>query len=73
MASSRKKTTHREKNAPTEELSARAAHIIDAIAEGIYEWRIETGALWVSDRLCEIFGFELGSLTSEDWTNRFHP
>jgi adenylate cyclase len=54
-------------------LAERAIHAIDAIAEGIYEWNITAGELWVSDRLNEILGFAPGELTSEGWSARVHP
>src|SRR5262249_4448922 len=45
----------------------------DAVVEGIYEWDISTNALWVSDRLIEIFGFEGRKLTAGDWNRLVHP
>lgn len=54
-------------------MAARAVQAVDAIAEGIYEWRIATGELWVSDRLNEIMGLKPGELTSAGWTARVHP
>ena len=55
------------------ESEARHALVSDAVAEGIYEWNIETNALWVSKRLIEIFGFEGRQLTAEDWNELVHP
>lgn len=40
----------------------RAALVIEAASEGIYDWNIETNDVWVSDRLNELFGFEDGEL-----------
>lgn len=60
-------------SARNDRMAARAIQAIDAIAEGIYEWRIATGELWVSDRLYEIMGLEPGELTSAGWTARVHP
>jgi PAS domain S-box-containing protein len=52
---------------------ARHALVTQAVAEGIYDWDIETNALWVSPRLIEIFGLTGGSLTAADWNERIHP
>jgi PAS domain S-box-containing protein len=51
----------------------RYALVCQAVAEGIYEWDIETDALSVSPRLIEIFGFEGASLTAADWNSLVHP
>lgn len=51
---------------------ARYALITEAATEGIYDWNIETNDLYVSPRLNELFGFESGELTSEDWYRRVH-
>src|SRR6185295_6213759 len=55
------------------ESEARHALVTDAVAEGIYEWNIETNALWVSQRLIEIFGFEGRELRAADWNELVHP
>ena len=55
------------------ESEARHALVSDAVAEGIYEWNIETNALWVSQRLIEIFGFENRELKAADWNELVHP
>ena len=55
------------------ESEARHALVSDAVAEGIYEWNIETNALWVSQRLIEIFGFEGRELKAADWNELVHP
>jgi PAS domain-containing protein len=47
----------------------RYSRVSEAVAEGIYDWNIADNALYVSDRLMEIFGFE-GHLTSGDWYSR---
>jgi PAS domain S-box-containing protein len=46
--------------------------VIEAIAEGIYEWSTETNHLELSTRLNEMFGFEKGELTSASWLERVH-
>ena len=55
------------------ESETRHALVSDAVAEGIYEWNIETSALWVSQRLIEIFGFEGRELKAADWNELVHP
>ncbi|MDX1514002.1 MAG: sigma 54-interacting transcriptional regulator [Gammaproteobacteria bacterium] len=51
----------------------RYARILEALVEGIYEWRIESGGLYVSPRLKQIMEFERGEPTAEDWNERVHP
>ena len=51
----------------------RYALVCQAVAEGIYEWDVETNALSVSPRLIEIFGFEGKSLSAADWNTLVHP
>src|SRR5262245_33641249 len=51
----------------------RYALVIDAVAEGIYEWSVATGQLAISPRLNELFGFARGDLTSARWVERVHP
>jgi two-component system, NtrC family, sensor kinase len=46
--------------------------VIEAIAEGIYEWSTETNHLELSTRLNEMFGFEKGELTSASWLEHVH-
>jgi PAS domain S-box-containing protein len=50
----------------------RYALVAQAVAEGIYDWNIETNALYVSPRLMEIFSFEGTGITSEAWYGRVH-
>ena len=50
----------------------RYSRVSEAVAEGIYDWNIVDNALYVSDRVMEIFGFD-GRLTSHDWYSRVHP
>jgi PAS domain S-box-containing protein len=47
--------------------------VIEAVAEGIYEWTIKTNHLELSSRLSEMFGFKKGELTSANWVERVHP
>ena len=47
--------------------------MIEAVAEGIYEWSVDTGQLKVSRRLNEMLGFEKDELTSAEWFERVHP
>ena len=51
----------------------RHALVTQAVAEGIYDWNIDTNALWVSPRLIQIFGLTGGSLSAADWNQRIHP
>ena len=51
----------------------RYALVTEAVAEGIYDWNIETNSLYVSPRLIEIFSFAGPRLTSEAWYGRVHP
>ncbi|MGH8669812.1 MAG: PAS domain-containing protein, partial [Burkholderiales bacterium] len=44
-----------------------------AATEGIYEWNVESGALFISDRAREVFGLGSGALKNTDWTARMHP
>jgi len=46
--------------------------VVQAVAEGIYDWNIKTNALYVSPRLMEIFSFEGTRLTSQAWYSRVH-
>jgi PAS domain S-box-containing protein len=46
--------------------------VIEAVAEGIYEWSTTTNHLELSTRLTEMFGFEKGELTSASWVERVH-
>ena len=55
------------------ESESRHALVSDAVAEGIYEWNIEINALWVSQRLIDIFGFEGRELKAADWNELVHP
>ena len=51
----------------------RMALVMRAASEGMYDWRIDTDELWVSERLNEIFGFAGGELQSATWVSRIHP
>jgi PAS domain S-box-containing protein len=51
----------------------RYALVIEALAEGLYDWNIETNALYVSPRLIEIFNFAEARLTAEAWSSHVHP
>jgi adenylate cyclase len=52
--------------------STRYALVTEAMTEGVYDWNVQTGELWVSARLNEIMGFEPDSLTATDWNARIH-
>jgi PAS domain S-box-containing protein len=47
--------------------------VIEAVAEGVYEWSTETNRLELSTQLNEMFGFERGELTSASWLEHVHP
>jgi two-component system, NtrC family, sensor kinase len=47
--------------------------VIEAVAEGIYEWSTDTNHLELSSRLNEMLGFEKGELTSGSWLEHVHP
>jgi PAS domain S-box-containing protein len=47
--------------------------VIEAVAEGIYEWSTDTNHLELSARLNEMLGFEKGELTSANWVEHVHP
>ena len=56
----------------------RHALVIEAVAEGIYDWNIADNRLWVSHRLIELFGWEdagagAGERPSQEWNARVHP
>jgi PAS domain S-box-containing protein len=44
-----------------------------AATEGIYEWNVETGGLFISDRAREVFGLPGEALTNAAWNERIHP
>ena len=50
----------------------RYALVTEAMTEGVYDWNVATGALWVSARLNEIMGFEPEALTAANWNDRIH-
>src|SRR5262249_46902769 len=60
----------RQREASLRDSEARYALVTEAATEGIYEWNIEGNDLYVSPRLNELFGFETGGLTSQDWDVR---
>jgi PAS domain S-box-containing protein len=47
--------------------------VVEAVAEGIYEWSTDTNHLELSSRLNEMLGFEKGELTSGSWVEHVHP
>ncbi|MEK7754651.1 MAG: GAF domain-containing protein, partial [Acidobacteriota bacterium] len=44
-----------------------------AAAEGIYDWNVETGELYLSDKAREFWGFAPGTLKNQDWAALIHP
>jgi PAS domain S-box-containing protein len=59
--------------APTLSTEERYRLVLEAVAEGIYQWSLGTNHLEISIRLNEMLGFEAGELTSERWFERVHP
>jgi PAS domain S-box-containing protein len=51
----------------------RYALATSAVAEGIYEWSIDTGALFLTDHAKSFFSIADEKLTSEVWNDRVHP
>ncbi|HEU4647117.1 MAG TPA: GAF domain-containing protein [Burkholderiales bacterium] len=43
-----------------------------AAVEGIYEWNVQTGDLFLSDRAKEVFAFPAENLTPAAWNRRIH-
>jgi PAS domain S-box-containing protein len=67
----RKASTAERASAPNTEERYRL--VIEAVAEGIYEWSTDTNHLELSSRLNEMLGFEKGELTSGSWLEHVHP
>jgi PAS domain S-box-containing protein len=67
------KRARRTESSPSPSTDERYRLVIEAVAEGIYEWSVETSELKVSRRLNEMLGFERGELTSARWLERVHP
>jgi PAS domain S-box-containing protein len=59
--------------APTLNEKERYRLVIEAVAEGIYEWSTKTNHLEISARLVEMLGFDKGELTSASWMEHIHP
>ena len=55
------------------ESQQRQALILEAVAEGIYEWNIEENSLYVSARLAELLKLPSGQLGPGNWNERVHP
>ncbi len=51
----------------------RYALATQAATEGIYEWNIEDGSLFLSDRAKSFFAFPSEPLTPQAWNARIHP
>ena len=54
-------------------LEERYSLVIQAVAEGVYDWDVEHNALWVSPRVIEIFGLHGLSLSAANWNARIYP
>ena len=66
-------TEARAAEAALRESEARYAMVTEAATEGIYEWRIRTGELYVSPRLKDMLSSHSEEVTPEGWTARVHP
>ena len=73
MENARLITETRRTNVALHENEERYALVTQAVAEGIYEWNIQSNSLWVSPRLIEIFGLAGRGLTAADWNSLVHP
>jgi PAS domain S-box-containing protein len=51
----------------------RQALILEAVAEGIYEWDIDKDTLYVTPRVAEILQLPTDQLGPEDWNKLIHP
>ena len=51
----------------------RYALAMRAATQGIYEWNVQTNALFLSARAEAIFRFQQGVHSAEDWNRRVHP
>jgi PAS domain S-box-containing protein len=51
----------------------RQAMILEALAEGIYEWDVEEDTLFVSPRLAELLNLPDDRLGPRNWNERVHP
>ena len=64
---------HNAPDIPVPNSEERYRLVIEAVAEGIYEWTIGTNRLELSTRLNGMLGFEKGELTSASWLAHVHP
>jgi len=55
------------------ESEERHAFAMRAAVEGIYEWNVETDALFLSDHAKAFFAFPAEKLAPKDWNTRVHP
>ena len=55
------------------ESEARYSRAMRAATEGIYEYDMKTGELYLSDRAREVWGFSSGTLSNKDWISHIHP
>ena len=55
------------------ESEARYSRAMRAATEGIYEYEMKTGELYLSDRARKVWGFSSGTLNKQDWISHIHP
>ncbi len=66
-------TERRKAEQALKESEARYALAMQAVAEGVYDWNIETNEVYYSPRVKAVLGFAPEELkTVEDWTGRIH-
>lgn len=66
-------TTLRRKEEELERARERYSLALRSSNEGIYDWDIDAGTLFFSERVREVFGLPPGSLRPEDWSSRIVP
>ncbi|WP_019644391.1 PAS-domain containing protein [Novispirillum itersonii] len=66
-------TALRRKEQELERTRERYALALRSSNEGIYDWDIDTGTLFFSERVREVFGLPPGTLRPEDWSSRILP
>lgn len=66
-------TEYRQATEDLQRSEERYAVAMQALNEGVYEWRVKEGQVLVSPRLRELFGLPCERLASDDWVERVHP
>lgn len=67
-------TRHKEIEAALRESENRYSLALQAVNEGVYDWNIETGEVYYSDRVYAVLGLGPDQLTdARDWMDIIHP